>query len=73
MGPGDISLCAPLRWPGSRNATANPSAPLLLYACCAQEVAQEVMDTKQLGQRGELYFVAQVVALALVAFPPAFL
>lgn len=39
----------------------------------AQEVVQEVMDTKQLGQRGELYFVAQVVALALVVFPPNFL
>lgn len=31
------------------------------------------MDTKQLGQRGEAYFVAQLVSLALVVFPPPFL
>lgn len=35
-----------------------------------QEVAAEVLDTSQLGQRGEAWFAAQAVLLLLVVVPP---
>ncbi|KAL4442753.1 hypothetical protein ABPG77_006747 [Micractinium sp. CCAP 211/92] len=36
----------------------------------AQEVLKEIVDSPELGRRGEAWFAAQLVALLLVAFPP---
>lgn len=39
-----------------------------------QEVVSEITDTSELGQRGEVWFAAQVLSLGLVFLgPPAFL
>lgn len=39
----------------------------------AQELAQEVFESPDVGKRGEEYFVAQLVALLFLVFTPAFL
>lgn len=53
-------------WPAKpRVAASSPLPPLSL-----QEVLKEIVDSPELGQRGEAWFAAQLVALLLVAFPP---
>lgn len=45
-------------------------SPSLLPAALLQEVLKEIVDSPELGRRGEAWFAAQLVALLLVAFPP---
>jgi hypothetical protein len=44
--------------------------PLFCWDCTVQEVMAELTDTSQLGKRGELWFVAQSLAIIAVIFPP---
>jgi protein-S-isoprenylcysteine O-methyltransferase Ste14 len=38
-----------------------------------QEVSKEVLDTSELGSRGEIWFAGQVILALAVLFPPGFL
>lgn len=39
----------------------------------SQEVTKEVLDTSELGSRGEIWFAGQVLLAVAVLFPPGFL
>lgn len=47
-----------------------PSAPEPVDGQWAQELLKEIVDSPELGKRGEAWFAAQLVAFLLVAFPP---
>lgn len=56
-----------------RCAAAQATALCTLPPPSWQEVIKEVIDSPDMGRRGEAYFAAQVALALLVAFPPGFL
>lgn len=83
QGRGLCVLCR-LTWRRARTSAAPPARSLphcsigppagAAHRCCPQEVISEITDTSELGQRGEVWFAAQVVSLGLVFLgPPGFL
>lgn len=49
--------------------TRLPTRPVTAES--AQELIQELLDPEQFGTRGEAWFLAQLVLILLVAFPPS--